>query len=260
MTNSGTSMRDLTTKLNHTAFALAEAGKYQQAFDIYVEATSQGFELSAPDASNCGLFLLCLEKHEDALIYFREAAEQAAERDGAYLENVGAAQWLMGRHRDAAITWRQRVSGILDGTIIYTDFSGGASDGLLLWYAAVTLTDDELLEYAIDYFRTLSTPSRLSSWPNISSWPGPLVYLALGERSADSILQEQFDELNSADLPHWNADILRRRKLVNVLFYSAVKCRADGQEQECQKLMSAVAQIKNPLIELEWYLARGELS
>lgn len=253
-------MRDLTTKLNHTAFALAEAGKYQQAFDMYVEAKSQGFKLSAPDASNCGLFLLCLEKHEEALAHFRYAAELAAEREGAYLENVGAAEWLMGRHRDAAITWRRRVSGILDGTIIYTDFSGDASDGLLLWYAAVTLKDDELLDYAMDFFRTLSTPSRLSSWPNISSWPGPLVYLALGERSADSILQEQFDELNSANLPHWNADILRRRKLVNAQFYSAAKCRADGREQECRKLMSTVVQIKNPLIELQWYLARGEPS
>lgn len=253
-------MRDLTTRLNHTAFTLAEAGKYQQAFDIYVEAKSQGFELAAPDASNCGLFLLCLERHEEALAHFREAAEQAAQREGAYLENVGAAEWLTGRYRDAAITWRQRVSGILDGTIIYTDFSGGASDGLLLWYAAVTLKDDELLKYTMDFFRILSSPSRLSSWPNISSWPGPLVYLTLGERSADAILDEQLDEQNSASLPHRNADILRRRKLVNALFYSAVKCRADGQEHECRELMSAVAQIENPLIELEWYLARGELS
>ena len=253
-------MKDLTTKLNHAAWALAEAGKYQQALDIYVEAKSQGFKLSAPDASNCGLFLLCLEKHEEALVQFREAAEQAAQREGAYLENVGSAQWLTGRHRDAAITWRHRVSGILDGTITYTDFSGGASDGLLLWYAAVTLKDDELLKYAMDFFRILSSPSRLSTWPNISSWPGPLVYLALGERSADAIIDEQLDELNSASLPRRNADILRRRKLVNALFYSAVKCRADGQEHECRELMSAAAQTENPLIELEWYLARGELS
>lgn len=251
-------MRDWATKLNHTAFALAEAGKYQQAFDIYVEATSQGFELSAPDASNCGLFLLCLEKHEEALVHFREAAELAVQREGAYPEKVGAAQWLMGRHRDAAITWRQRVSGILDGTITYTDFSGGASDGLLLWYAAVTLKDDELLKYAMDFFRTLSAPDR--PWPNLSSWPGPLAYLALGERSADAILDEHFGDKKPASLIRWNTDILRRRELVNALYYSAVKCRADGQEQECRKLLSMVVQIQNPLIELDWYLARGELS
>jgi tetratricopeptide (TPR) repeat protein len=253
-------MRDLSTKLNHAAWALAVAGKYQQAFDIYVEARSRGFKLSAPDASNCGFFLLCLENYEEALAQFREAATKATDREGAYLENVGAAQWLLGRHRDAAMTWRHRVSGLLNGTILYADFAGGASDGLLLWYAAVTLKDDELLNYAMEYFRTLSAPSRLSSWPNISSWPGPLVYLALGERSAEVILEEQFGDKKPESLLRRNADILRRRQLAKALFFFAVKHRADGREQECRILMSTVAQIENPLIELEWYLARGELS
>lgn len=260
ITSEETFARDLATEMNHIAWEFAEEGRYRLALDVYDRAKSRGFKLSAPDAANCGLFLLCLERHEEALAHFREATAQAKEREGAYLENAGVAQWLMGRHRDAAITWRSRVSGISSGTIDYTDFSGGASDGLLLWYAAVTLKDDDLLNYAMDFFHELSTPERLSSFPGISSWPGPLVHLALGSKSAEAILQEHFGDKSLARLLRWDADILRRRKLVNALFFFAVKRRADGQERECRKLMSTVVQIENPLLELEWYLARGELS
>ena len=250
---------DLATELNQLAWEFAEDGKYRLALDVYDRAKSRGFKLSAPDAASCGFFLLCLEKHEEALAQFREAAAQAKEREGAYLDSAGVAQWLMGRRSDAVITWRRSVSGIRDGTIIYTDSAEGPSGGLLLWYAAVTLKDDDLLNYAMEYFRELSAPERLSSWPNLSSWPGLLVYLALGERSAEVTLQQHFGDKNLEDLLRENADILRRRELVNALFYFAVKRRAEGQEEECQRLMSAVALIDNPLFELEWYLARGEL-
>lgn len=246
-------MRDLATEL-HYAWSLAEEGQYQKAVDQYDEAKSRGLKLSAPYMANCGLYLLCLQKYEEASAKFAEATAQGKKSEGSYLNLQGGAQWLMGRHRDAVAAWRFRVSGILTGKIHYADSAGGASDGLLLWYAAVTLRDHDLLQYTTKYLRKLSTRTR------ISIWPGPLVYLALGEKSADALLQEHFGDKELGRLLYRNQGFLQRRDLVNALFYFAVSLRAAGQENECRKIMSAVAQIENPLLELEWYLARGELS
>lgn len=161
----------------------------------------------------------------------------------------------MGRHRDAAITWRRSVSDIRSVTI-----SGGALNRLLLWYAAVTLKDDDLLNYSIEIFHEQSAHERLSTWPNRSSCSEPPIYLTPGERSDEAFLQQHFGDKNLENLLRGSDDISRQRELVIALFFLAVKHRADGQEQECRKLMSAVVQIENPLVELEWYLARGELS
>lgn len=260
MTTKGISMMDLASELNHLAWEFAEAGKYRLALDVYDRAKSRGFKLSALDAAHCGLFLLCLKNYEEAFAHFREAAARAKECKGPYLYSAGVAQWLMGRHRDAVTTWRRSVSGIRSGSIAYFEFAGGASDGLLLWYAAVTLKDDDLLNYTMEFFQELLAPERLTSFPGLSPWPGPLVHLALGSISAEVILQQHFGDKNLGRLLRGDLDILQWRKLVNALFFIAVKRRADGQEQECRKLMSAAVHIGNPLLELGWYLARGELS
>lgn len=244
-------MTDLATRTNPRAWMLAEGGKYQRALDLYDEAKLGGFKLSPPDHSNCGKFLLCLKKYEEALAQFREATELRKDK-GSYLDSQGAALWLMGKYREAVAAWRYRAAGILSGKIVYTDSAGGASDGLLLWYAAVTLKDDNLLKYSIEYFHELSTFGRLSSWP------GPLVDLALGVRSTKAIFQERFGSMWLGWLRR--SDTLQRRELVNALFYFAVRHRVDGQEHECKKMMAQVVKIKNPLGEVEWYLARGELS
>lgn len=257
MTNKVIFTMDSVTNPDSASWALAEEGKYQQAIDLYNEAKFQGLKLTPPDHVNCGLFLLCLKNYEEALTQFREATELEetphGKDEGSHLADEGVAQWLMGRHHEAVTAWRYRVSGILSGKILYTDFAGGASDGLLLWYAAVTLKDHDLLNYTIDYFHKLST------FGHLACWPGPLVDLALGVKSAEVIFQQRF---GSSKLLGWlrRKDFLRRRELVNALFYFAVKHRADGQEHECRKMMAKVVQIENPLIELEWYLARGELS
>lgn len=249
-------MTDLANSPSSSAWVLAEHGRYQRALDLYDEAKSQGFKLTPPDHANCGLYLLCLEKYEEASAQFRAANElsdiEHGRNEGSYLDSEGVAQWLMGRHSEAVTAWRYRVSGLLSGNVHYADFSGGASDGLLLWYAAVTLKDHDLLNYTKEFFHKWST------FGHPSIWPGPLVDLALGARSAEAIFNQHFGKMWFG----WvrRSDVLKRRELANALFYIAVRHRADGHEHECRKLMSNVVQIPNPLIELEWYLARGEFS
>lgn len=249
-------MTDLATELNDIAWEFAGEGRYRLALDVYDRAKSRGFKLSPLDASNCGLFLLCLEKNEEALAQFADAAE----REGAYLVAVGVAQWLMGRRRDAVITWRRSVSGVRGGTIVCTDPAGSALNGLLLWYAAVTLKDDDLLNTSMEFLHEQSAHGSPSTWLNRSFCPEPPAYLTPEERFDEAFLQQHFGDKNLENLLRGSDDILRQRELVIALFFLAVNHRADGQEQECRKLMSAVVQIENPLIALEWYLARGELS
>jgi tetratricopeptide (TPR) repeat protein len=239
-----------------SAWQLAERGKYQQALDLYEDARSRGVELTPQELGNCGTFLLCLKKYEEALTQFREATELEDKSDmkgeGSYLAGLGVAQWLMGRHREAVTAWRYRVSGVLRGEVQYADMAGGASDGLLLWYAAVTLKDHDLLAYTAEYFQKLSIFGRLSLWP------GPLVELALGEISAEAVFEPRFSNVWLRWLLGW--DYPHRDKFVVALFYYAVKLRADGQEPGCREMMARVAKMKNRLGEIQWHLARGELS
>lgn len=247
---------DSAAKLGPAAWALAERGKYQQALDLYDEAKARGFELTAGDHANRGAILLCLEKYEEALAQFRAATELEDKSDrkgeGAYLDSQGVAQWLMGRHREAVVAWRYRVSGIMTGKVQYADLPGGASDGLLLWYAAVTLKDHDLLNYTMDFFRKLTIFGRPSYWP------GPLVELALGEKSPEAVFHEHFHNAWLRWLLGMNYP--RRKDLAFGTFYYAVKLRADGQERDCREMMTRVAKMKNRFGEVQWHLARGELS
>ncbi|WP_162914140.1 hypothetical protein [Taklimakanibacter lacteus] len=245
-------MMDLAARLS-PAGRLAERGKYQQALDLYGEMKARGVELTSQDRANCGTFLLCLEKYEEALAQFRAASALEDMSDlkgeGSYLGHQGVAQWLMGRHREAVTAWRCRVSGILSGKV---RDAAGASEGLLLWYAAVTLKDHDLLKYTTDYFQKLSILGR------IASWPGPLVELALGEKSADDVSYERFHNMWLDWLLGRGSE--HREDLLKAVFYFAVRHRLDSQEPECRKTMAQVARRKNRWSELEWHLARGELS
>jgi tetratricopeptide (TPR) repeat protein len=249
------SMMDLAAKFS-PAWQLAERGRYQQALDLYDEARSRGVELTPQEVGNCGTFLLCLNRYEEALAQFRAATELEDKSDkkgeGSYLAGLGVAQWLMGRHREAVTAWRYRVSGVLRGEVRHADEAGGASDGLLLWYAAVTLKDHDLLNYTTEYFQ------KLSIFGDLSLWPGPLVELALGEISAEAVFEPRFNNmwlrwLLAMDYPP-------REDFTIALFYYAVKLRVDGQEPGCREMMARVAKMKNRWGEVQWHLARGELS
>jgi hypothetical protein len=50
------------------------------------------------------------------------------------------------------------------------------------------------------------------------------------------------------------ADVAARRKMTQALFYAGVKFRFQGLAGRSHELMSAVGEVPNPLIELEWYI------
>ena len=55
-------------------------------------------------------------------------------------------------------------------------------------------------------------------------------------------------------------DLLKRRFLCQALFYGACREREAGDEPACMKKMEECFHLENPIIEVEWYLARGEFN
>lgn len=172
-----------------------------------------------------------------------------------YLLDVGMVFWLLGKVREGVAAFKTAVDGILDGSIGYGDLAGGVSQGLLLWYAGITAPDAGASEHALKYLRKLAGKSR------IQYWPGPLALFALGESSEEEVLQKAcgVGQLDAAE-EEANKNLLKRRHLVNSLFYFGVRQRVNGSEEQCRQWMRRCFALENPIVECEWYLARGEVA
>jgi hypothetical protein len=75
----------------------------------------------------------------------------------------------------------------------------------------------------------------------------------------DEILQEKYGEgdmnlLENSAL----SDFLLLRELCQVLLCHATGKRLTGAENECLALMRRCSSLENPLVQIEWFLARGE--
>jgi len=202
--------------------------------------------------------LLCLGRFSEAVEAFRTANEIESRNlkgDQPYLNEIGTAMWLAGERAGAMAEWHRAVSGIMDGSVRYGDLAGGATQGLLLWYGAVTLNNNREHEYALKYFRHLQ---RRKTYGEVL-WPRPILEMVLGERSFEQIL---VDGIGSPDLQTCiqiaRTDLLKRRFLCQALFYGACREREAGDAFACRSKMQACCQLENPIIEVEWYLARGE--
>lgn len=201
--------------------------------------------------------LLCTQQYAKALGMFERASALTDPRLGGesqpYLKRIGAVLWLLGRRHDAIRTFRTAVDGILNGSIKFADNAGGVSQGLLLWYAGITAGDAETVKHAEKYLRKLSKSSR------IEYWPGPVGLFVLDAKPfSDLLMSASGSGTLEGAVARASRDLLVRRQLVAVLFYAATKKRSEGQEEECKIDMKTCAQIENPIIEPEWYLARAE--
>src|SRR5262249_37565364 len=144
--------------------------------------------------------LLCLGRLDEALAGLTAANERESSRwKGAnqpHLRAIAAIQWMLGRKLDATTTLRCSVDGIADGTIAYSDSSGGARDGLLLWYMGVSINDDTMLRHALDFLRGLD-----AGWLE-ECWPGPVALCALGRMRFEQLSRHAAREIEPARNEH----------------------------------------------------------
>ncbi|MGH6934415.1 MAG: hypothetical protein ACREEE_18520, partial [Dongiaceae bacterium] len=175
-------------------------------------------------------------------------------RAKSYLLHNATVHWLLGSRQGAIDAIRRAVDGILDKSIGYADIAGGVSQGLLLWYFGVTANDVKACDDACAYL------SMLAKGPNAYYWPGPLAKFVIGEMALEETLERAAGSRSLA-VCSTNASnsVLKRRQLCQCLFYNAVRRRASGDEKGCFDYMSRTFELENPLIELEWYLARAEV-
>ena len=242
------------------------AHRYAQAAAILEERWKNRPHLLASD-TDYATAMLCMRRYAKAADCFRGANEkQARILDGKsqpYLEDIGTAQWLMGKRTDAIATFRRAVDGILDGSIGYADLPGGVSQGLLLWYAGVTASDPTTKSHARNYL------ARLASASSIQYWPGPLALFLLRKKTEKEVLHDICRNMGDNKVPCAvpldsliaiaKSDAGLRRELVQTLFYFAARKRALGHGDACMKGMAICAAVENPIMEMEWYLARGEI-
>jgi tetratricopeptide (TPR) repeat protein len=249
---------------------LIPAGRYEEALSGLNELRRTGVDYDWRTAGERGTALLCLRKYEDAISAYDEAnrmargeERQRLRRIGKdssnglaepFLIDLGASQWLADRKGAAVETWQRAVSGVLDGTIFMGDMAGAVTQGLLLWFAGISMGRPDIAKEATKYLANRARRSR------IKLWPGPLALLVMERVTASSVLTEKF---GSDDLDRLSdraaGDLLTRREFSQFLFYCAMAHRAKGDATHCKELLGRCVRLKNPIIEIEWYLARGEL-
>lgn len=201
---------------------------------------------------------LSLRNFDNAIKCFKRNNEIESRRTKGNiptLNELGTALWAAGRRQDGMKEWHRAAAGILDRTIVYGDLAGGATQGLLLWYAAVTLKDDQEREYALKYLRKIADRKSYG----LVLWPRPVMLMALQEKSFSDILELGFGTRTLSEcLKRAQIDLLTRRHLCQALFYAACQFRESGNEVACINYMRLCSQLVNPIIDCEWYLAREE--
>ena len=175
-------------------------------------------------------------------------------RTGTSLNWLGTAYWLAGQQDLAKATWRGYIEGNLAGEILYGDAAGGVTEGLLLWYAGLLTKDEKTCKDALKY---LANRAKRGA---IKSWPGPLALMILGKKTAEEILAEHFNtnSIEAAITAAWT-DLLERRHLSNYLLYVGALALSQGKEDDYWQCLKLCADLENPIIEDEWYIARGAL-
>jgi hypothetical protein len=201
-------------------------------------------------------------EYEESLSFFKRLATQRESDEAANLLAPGSAVW---RIDIACLCWLSEdrakaidlmhglAAGILDGSIKYGDAAGGMSQGLLLYYMAITSNLHEEASFALDYLRNRVNRSFGQIWPT------PVAQFYLDEISFDNLMEAVNRQPTLAGPPvAAKLELGRRRRLCVALFHGGVKCRAHGDEGNCLARMRECAALPNPLIEQEWYLARSE--
>jgi hypothetical protein len=207
--------------------------QYANAAEAFVKANRDADEFDRPRIEHMGL-------------------DPAKNRKGTFLNWLGTAYWLAGEHDLAKTTWRSYVQGILAREIISGDAAGGVTEGLLLWYAGLLTQDEKTCKGALKY---LANRAKRSA---IKSWPGPLALMVLGKKTAGEVLAEYF-KTNSiqAAITAAKTDLLKRRELSNYLLYVGALALSEGKEDDYWNCLKLCATMENPIIEDEWYIARG---
>jgi hypothetical protein len=101
---------------------------------------------------------------------------------------------------------------------------------------------------------------KLAKKSTVKYWPGPLAIFALGQTTEEAVLSGLFGSNDlQGSMRQAKGDLLKRRCLVQSLFYFATRNRAEGNEKQFRIRMSMCIEMEDPVADVEWYLARAEI-
>jgi Tetratricopeptide repeat len=172
--------------------------------------------------------------------------------------DIACLHWICGDHPKAMQMMHDLAAGILDGSIQYaSDAAGGMSQGLLLYYIAVSDNRPEQISFALDYMR-----NRLKR-RMIQTWPCAVASYYLGDVTFAKVMEDVEDVDSKVRLAPpidpATLELGRRIRFCDALFHDGVKSRARGDEAYCMARMRECSALENPVVEQEWYLARYEV-
>lgn len=205
--------------------------------------------------------------YEESLLFFKRLAAQRESNETTKILASGSAAWRidtailywLSQNRGKAIDLMHSLAaGILEGSIKYGDAAGGMSQGLLLYYMAITSSLPSEVSFALDYLK--NRVKRNAGQLGGQIWPTPVAQYYLSEISFDDVM-EAVSRLPTltGPLAAEKREVSMRRRLCVALFHGGVKFRVQGDEEHCLARMNECIALENPLIEQEWYLARYEV-
>jgi hypothetical protein len=233
------------------------AGRFNDAIAAFQRQLADGSGERVVNVGGLGESLMAVGRYAEAIPFLSEAGELEKRGLPGSLgrdTEVSVCEWLSGNRERGICAMRAIVSGLQSGSITYAnDQVGGLKHGLLLNYMATSADLPEDKKISAGFIKKLSQSAKAKKWP------GPVGQYLLGMVSLEDALEagvgvrdlEQAKQLAAADL-------MKRRRLTNMLFNAAVASRVSGNEPQCLNFMRACATLQNPLIEFDWHLAKAE--
>jgi len=199
---------------------LLRNGKMRQGVDVLLEKYNE--KPSTSHTMSLGVAYLWIEDYESAWTHFQHAIATQRWTSDSYYGMAGTAKWCSNEPEAAMECWKSGLD------CDYGD-AGGASVGnrLLLFVASVLRKDARAEKEAIALLKAKKDD------PRISTWPGPLVHLALGKKNVDFGME-------GAKRPHARLAVIR--------FYEDLLLLRDGKltSGEFVKEMREIADISQP--------------
>jgi tetratricopeptide (TPR) repeat protein len=237
---------------------LFEARRFKEAVQAYRRQLREGPDSEWANLDGLGESLLAAGDYAEAVPYLekmsahqRESLPASAGRE----IQLSVCHWMIGERMQALGIIRDLVIAVRDGRTTFTDFAGGVSQGLILCYMAATLHASPDVDLAMNYLKTLATRRR------IKNWPGPAALFLLGGLTFGEAMKvatgfADFVEARKVA----ERDGMKRRRLTDILFAAGTERRMAGDDAGCRLFMTECAGLTNPLVEYEWYLAKGEVA
>ena len=237
---------------------LFESYRFKEAVEAYRRQLREGPESEWANLDGLSESLIAAGAYAEAIPCLEKMTAHRQESlpgsPGRGIE-ISVCHWMIGEHQQALGIIRDLVIGVRDGKIHYTDIAGGVSQGLILCYMAATLRMWPDVDLAMKFLKKLTTRSR------IQYWPGPAAQFLLGGLTFGEAIKSA---TGSADIAQAKEiaeqDLMKRRHLTVALFAAGTERRMSGNETGCRTFFAECASLTNPLVEYEWYLAKGEVA